>query len=298
LAQAFCIKIEDNTSVIYLFTIPMVSSWAIIFGCLVQSLEVAALRIGAETNEFAFKQDYGHPAWLSECENIYLDFGTNIGVQIRKLFEPHKYPKALVTQVFDSVFGEVKHRPKTTCALGMEPNPDQHERLQSLETGYNQRGFRVHIYPFAAWKEEGTLDFQTWTADGHESWGSRISSASFVELPTWRVTKVRTVDLAAFIKTLPQGKTRLMKLDIEGAEYETLANAIPKDILCKDTIPKLYIESHRFGSIATWKGARNFKAVAQRIKNHNCKNSSPTELLALDDETYLHDVDDNFTGKP
>ena len=27
------------------------------------------------------------------CQYVYLDVGSNNGVQIRKLFEPHKYPK-------------------------------------------------------------------------------------------------------------------------------------------------------------------------------------------------------------
>ena len=30
------------------------------------------------------------------CTHAYLDVGTNIGVQLRKLFEPSKYPKSLV----------------------------------------------------------------------------------------------------------------------------------------------------------------------------------------------------------
>ena len=29
-----------------------------------------------------------------DCWHVYLDVGTNIGVQIRKLFEPERYPGA------------------------------------------------------------------------------------------------------------------------------------------------------------------------------------------------------------
>lgn len=272
----------------------MVLGRVISFGWLVQNIEVVALTIGRKS--FIHEQDYGHPAWLSQCENIYLDIGTNIGVQIRKLFEPHKYPKAKITQMFDGIFGEVRQRPKTACALGMEPNPSHQKRLQALETGYNNLGFRVHIYPFAAWKEEGTMNFSMSEGDGHEHWGSRIS-LPIQPHETWSVTKVRTVDLAAFIKSLPRGKAKFMKLDIEGAEYETLANAIPQSIMCKDTIPKAFMETHSFGRIDTWKAARASKVVLERIKNHDCKESSPTELIFLDDETYLHDVDDNFSGQ-
>lgn len=31
---------------------------------------------------------------LDNCQYIYIDIGTNIGVQIRKLYELHLYPKA------------------------------------------------------------------------------------------------------------------------------------------------------------------------------------------------------------
>ena len=29
-----------------------------------------------------------------DCSSVYLDVGSNIGVQIRKLYEPHKYPNS------------------------------------------------------------------------------------------------------------------------------------------------------------------------------------------------------------
>ena len=31
------------------------------------------------------------------CQHVYIDVGSNIGVQLRKLFEPAKYPKAACT---------------------------------------------------------------------------------------------------------------------------------------------------------------------------------------------------------
>ena len=42
----------------------------------------------------------------SGCDSVYLDVGTNIGVQLRKLYEPHKYPGAPVLRIFDEVFGD------------------------------------------------------------------------------------------------------------------------------------------------------------------------------------------------
>ena len=40
------------------------------------------------------------------CESVYLDVGTNIGVQLRKLFEPHRFEGAPVLPVFSAAFGD------------------------------------------------------------------------------------------------------------------------------------------------------------------------------------------------
>ena len=41
---------------------------------------------------------------LDGCVYLYLDMGTNIGVQIRKLFEPEKFPHSPVQDVFRKYF--------------------------------------------------------------------------------------------------------------------------------------------------------------------------------------------------
>ena len=40
-----------------------------------------------------------------ECEFVYLDVGTNVGIEIRKLFEPQLYNISDVIGVFDEYFG-------------------------------------------------------------------------------------------------------------------------------------------------------------------------------------------------
>ena len=46
------------------------------------------------------------------CYHVYLDVGSNIGIQVRKLFEPEKYPGAKVLPIYDAVFGDIYHRKK------------------------------------------------------------------------------------------------------------------------------------------------------------------------------------------
>ena len=67
--------------------------------------------------------------------------GTNIGVQIRKLFEPHKYPNASVLPVFEQLFGPA---PRCgVCAIGIEPNPRHAARLHRLQRDLRAQGAPV-----------------------------------------------------------------------------------------------------------------------------------------------------------
>lgn len=95
------------------------------------------------------------PPWIGSCEKVYLDLGTNIGVQIRKLFEPLQYDgprdgrRELSNHAepfFASAFGEPGSDDRNrACAIGMEPNPGFATRLDALERSYREQGWRVHI---------------------------------------------------------------------------------------------------------------------------------------------------------
>ena len=47
---------------------------------------------------------------LDGCYHVYLDMGTNLGVQIRKLYQPHLFPNATVLPVFEKYFGPIEDR--------------------------------------------------------------------------------------------------------------------------------------------------------------------------------------------
>ena len=68
---------------------------------------------------------------LDGCRFVYLDVGTNIGVQIRKLFEPKLYPRAKIHKIFNYFFGNLTERTNAgVCAVGFEPNPSHSLHLQ------------------------------------------------------------------------------------------------------------------------------------------------------------------------
>ena len=72
---------------------------------------------------------------LDGCYHVYMDVGSNIGVQIRKLYEPQKYPGAVVHRIFNEAFGSSRSDRKNVCTIGFEPNPAHSERLKGGENG-------------------------------------------------------------------------------------------------------------------------------------------------------------------
>jgi hypothetical protein len=57
---------------------------------------------------------------------------------------------------------------------------------------------------------------------------------------------VRSKDIAAIIKQYSEKDTVIVKMDIEGAEYEVLLDFIKKDVY--KLIDHMYIEFHSFAS--------------------------------------------------
>lgn len=239
---------------------------------------------------------YGHPAWLQNCAVIYLDVGSNIGVQVRKLFEAERYPGAPVLQLFNDVFGAPEDRslPSTStglCALGLEPNPAHREHLQSLQDNYTAKGWNVHFYPYAAWKDEGKMMFDEAIQPSTEDWGAKLSSSK--PNSTAPYVSVRTVNLADFAKSLPPHSVKLMKVDIEGAEYETVWRMLQQGVLCQGTVDMAFFEAHQWGDVSDWKDDRTYDALRKHIQAADCGiEGVPTKVTFLDDESFGHDEED------
>lgn len=166
------------------------------------------------------------------CWHVYLDVGSNIGVQVRKLFEPHLYPGALVLDLFESRFhiDRLKPVPLTVinphfthntnltshiCAFGWEPNPQHTDWLHILEIAYHQNGWRTKFLTETAVgvsdEEKATFYFHK----GNLGWQTTI-------FPTWEhlneggeKADIPYFDLSRFVldeivdRALPPGESLL-----------------------------------------------------------------------------------------
>eukprot|EP01047_Picozoa_sp_COSAG01_P068501 COSAG01_NODE_9916_length_2302_cov_2.195642_3_plen_310_part_00 len=112
------------------------------------------------------------------CQSLYVDLGSNIGVQIRKLFEPSKYPGASVLPFFDEFFGPVDMRRQNTCAFGFEANPKHMKRLKQIEQAYQALGWRTTYMNRVVLDVGGhSMDFVTEDDSKFEDWGAHATLA-------------------------------------------------------------------------------------------------------------------------
>lgn len=264
--------------------------------------------------------DYGHPSWLPFCQKIFLDLGATLGVNARKVFEPKKYPNSTLLPILDAAIGNPGWRradfSKTgLCVLGFEPNPAHQEHLEALEQAYEKQGWMAHYYNFAAWSAEGFMAFNA-SSERPSGEAEQTNAGAHLMMHATQQQQgeddpalmVRTVDLAAFIHSLPRHKVDLMVMDIEGAEYETLARLIQRSLLCERHIRTAFVSTHDWGEILHWgkEGAflntthpRSFTAVLERrdqlqgVRWCNQDNVSPITELP-DDSNYTQDVDSSF----
>ena len=188
------------------------------------------------------------PKAADGCRYVFLDAGMNIGIHSRFLFEPQRYPKARYpSEVFSGLFGDDRSRPSSQsgiCSFGWEPNPLHATRLKDLENAYRARGWRTHFFSAGVGNRNGTA---TWyrTNSPEEKKNKEWGLTQHLQRPLQRSTEVEApiVDFAAFIINEVRGRiipkvdrgpppAVILKMDVEGAEYETLVHMILQGALC------------------------------------------------------------------
>jgi FkbM family methyltransferase len=193
----------------------------------------------------AFKED---PTLFEGCSKVFLDVGSNRGTHVRKLFEPEKYSGAPYLRMFDEGFGEARSGPSSEtgiCTFAFEANPRWTSRLQEIEKAYAAKGWRAKWFaPTAVSDSSSNLTFYLNDQAGASSdWG-----ASMVKEHEWsKAVQVPAIDLSGFMEELAAHASpgyRLMKMDIESAEFLVLPTFLDKNLLCKNVLDKLTIEWH------------------------------------------------------
>merc|ERR1712106_852901 len=81
---------------------------------------------------------------LDGCLHVFVDLGSNRGLQIRKLYESHLFPLAPILPLYERYFGAPETRNlQELCTVAFEPNPQHTDHLKSLAANYSTCGIRV-----------------------------------------------------------------------------------------------------------------------------------------------------------
>jgi FkbM family methyltransferase len=159
------------------------------------------------------------------CQHVYLDMGSNVGIQVRKLYRPERFPGAGVIPIFSKFFPNVTQRRETVCAIGMEPNPKHAERLRRLARLYTNVGWRTAFVEAAASNHAATAGFVA----PHPA--NELQQAARVTNRHPNATQVKTIDISDFIikqilsRQIPQKNKPhfvVAKMDIEGMEHRVI----------------------------------------------------------------------------
>jgi hypothetical protein len=225
---------------------------------------------------------------IDKCEHIYLDIGTNIGVQIRKLFEPRLFPKASILPYFESFYGPASERSSRVCAIGMEPNPKWTMKLSKLQSDYQEKGYNVIIFTeTAANIHNKNMTFYTTPFDKTENheWGSSLIAwdKRMIATTAGSISLSSLIQLIQYRKGKTENSTTFMKLDVEGAEFEILSDLIFSGSICY--VKQIAIEWHPWfrREIKPPKVKDLMSMINWLIKR---KKNCPSELIHLDDESY------------
>lgn len=247
-----------------------------------------------------------------DCRHVYLDVGSNVGVQLRKLFEPDKYPKAKGTHDFYAAFFGAAEAPARcgVCAVGVEPNPHHRERLVELARRYSAAGVGVIILHAAASDADGIAHLALVNAAKKDRWNDLGASASeawagFAPAGNKKnlAMAVRAIELGRIVHTVhrhmvaaevrraggaprPPGSARtgqlVMKLDIEGTEFAVLPSLVRSQAFC--LIDAIRIEFH----VRFWKARVGVAAAAARNLTH------PREIGAATLQNLQESLRDKF----
>ena len=256
---------------------------------------------------------------LDGCYHVYLDVGSNLGIQVRKLFEPSLYPKAKINRYFNILFGndtvrkhELKENDKYICAVGFEPNSKLSSYLKEIETSYNKCGWRVKFLTETAVSDH--YESAQFYSDGeyHKyEWGGGILPHALIRTAkddsvNDNYAKVNVIRLSDFLKYVV-GKRRIpvvdkkssrkpprvvMKIDIEGSEIETIPDILFSggfehiNILMMEWHAFIQIKEERKQATEILENIIESMSNYSRVMEDELGRKHAFRLLNVDDETY------------
>ena len=291
-------------------------------------LLIAAVTPWADTTSASVLRQVHELLAEYNCTSVYFDAGSNIGVQIRKLYEPgwyldrpdnalkgravlhtlYKRSQARIMTLQDEAFG---HAPRChVCSIGFEPNPKHQPQLQHLQRTLRAAGAGVLVVHAGLSSIDGTLQLQGVESRSHSADMTQTGVALSHSPASAQSVSVPTVDFATVLLGVRELLSRgggsgdskggqiVMKMDLETEEYMVLPHLIRRSALCE--LDAVYVEWHPklCGKNDPKVG---YKALCNRTKHLRAHSRLLYDLretvhsaMEQDCQTALHDVNDEY----
>ena len=186
------------------------------------------------------------------CYHVYVDVGTNVAVQVHKLWDPALLlasgpdpwgREVLVQPYYDRYFGPAPRA--DVCAFGFEPNPNHSALLRRTVAHYAAADLRMTIFEAGAGTFDGMGVVKSDGDAANNEWATSITPLAAGETPPPSAIVIPIKDMISWIvptvinRRVPPaagGGARppaiVMKLDAEGTEDQLLTALLDAGALC------------------------------------------------------------------
>lgn len=161
-----------------------------------------------------------------------------------------------------------------------EPNKESFEILKSV----NYKGCKIFPINSGIWNEDGELNFNPETTQPHLGGRNDGEGSTFMKLENWRIKHagnpgagdfnesypIPVVDLSRFIRDLKDPEYILLKMDIEGSEYDVLRHLLKENTI--SLIKDLYVEFHDWAMTSEDSTSTNLLIQQIRERGVNIRN--------------------------
>ncbi|RYH14779.1 FkbM family methyltransferase [archaeon] len=173
--------------------------------------------------------------FTSNCPGgVFLDFGSNTGVQLCRFCEPSFFPGSPLKRRFDEVFGANR---TGACIMSFEPNPVHIESIHNMSEVCRKRHNIpvLQLSKVALWEMDGNMTFYLSLGQAVQEGASLFRRAKHVNSQVNNV-QVHTLSVPRIFRILrhhlPKPIPIFVKMDIEGAEFEVIRALIHTGTLC------------------------------------------------------------------
>lgn len=216
------------------------------------------------------------------CKCVFLDVGSNIGVHVRKLYNPGAYEPSPYTRVFEANFDRNEcPRREDVCSVTFEANFGHRFRQELLARHNQEKGRNAWAMHTAVGPPTGWQTFASGDTTRNQGWGFGKNSPE----GNGARSEIYAISLSEFVlRFLRKEQHVLMKMDIEGSEYLVLEDMATTGALGR--IDMLTAEFHP-NTLTRQEFERRKSSIEKKWADKLAALGGAVQYI--DDESNLHD---------